>query len=128
MKSTGYCLTSHGITINRMQSGRPLNKKDFISVSQNILFILPWLTKESQWPTWNISDVLHLQVDKEPVTDTCLIAQSNTTIPGIHNVIPVSKYSTLQRLLRVSTYILQFIHNVRDIPVTTREVLCLLKR
>ena len=52
----------------------------------------------------------HLQLDKEPVTDTCLIAQSNTTIQGIHNVIPVSKYSTLQKLLRVSTY---FIHNVR---------------
>ena len=62
-----------------------------------------WLTEEYQWPTWNISDVLHLQVDEEPVIDTCLIAQSNTTIPGIHNVIPVSKYSTLQKLLRVST-------------------------
>ena len=72
-----------------------------------------WLTEESQWPTWNVSDVLHLQVDEEPLTDTCLIAQSNTAVPGIHNVIPVSKYGTLQRLLCVSTYVLRFIHNVR---------------
>jgi len=71
-----------------------------------------WLTEESQWPTWNVSDVLHLQVDEEPVTDTCLKTQLNTTIPGIHNVIPVSKCSTLQKLLRISAYVLRFIHNV----------------
>jgi len=48
-----------------------------------------WLTQESKWPIWNVSEVLHLQVDEEPVTAACLVAQSSTTIPGIHNIIPV---------------------------------------
>ena len=86
-----------------------------------------WLTQESQWPTWNVNEVLHLQVDEEPDTDTCLLTQSTTTIPGIHNVIPVSNYSTLQRLLHVSAYTLRFIHNVRhhsnrkDGPLSAEE-------
>jgi len=72
-----------------------------------------WLTQESQWPTWNVGEVLHLQVDEEPVTDTCLVAQSSIAIPDIHNIIPVSSYSTLQRLLWVSAYTLGFLQNVR---------------
>ncbi|XP_065902524.1 uncharacterized protein [Dysidea avara] len=87
-----------------------------------------WLTQESQWPTWNVSEVLHLQVE-ELVADTCtLVTHSSTTIPGIHNIVLVSKYSTLQRLLRVSAYVLRFIHNIKHHnnhkkgPLSTAEI------
>ena len=56
----------------------------------------PWLTNESQWPTWNHSEVLHLKVDKAviPEVDSATVKQSNrVTSSEIHNIVPASNYS-----------------------------------
>ena len=72
-----------------------------------------WLTQKSQWPTWNVSEILLLQVEEDPATNTCMVTHASIAVPGIHNIILASNYSTLPRLLRVTACILRFIHNVR---------------
>ena len=72
-----------------------------------------WLTNPAQRPVWNHCEILHLQIDEEVVTDSCMVTQSNTAVPGIHNIINISNYSTLERLLQVSAYVLRFICNIK---------------
>ena len=79
-----------------------------------------WLTQESQWPTWNVSEILLLQVEEDPATNTCMVTHSSIAVPGIHNIILASNYTTLPRLLRVTAYIPRFIHNVRH-PSNLKE-------
>jgi len=52
----------------------------------------------AQRPVWNYSEVLHLQIDEEVevVTDSCIVTQSNTATPGIHNIVNISNYSTFE--------------------------------
>ena len=82
-----------------------------------------WLTNPAQRPIWNHSEILHLQIDEEVVTESCMVSQSNTAVPGIHNIINVSNYSTLERLLRVSAYVLRFIGNIKSGAVQNTQSL-----
>ena len=43
-----------------------------------------------------------------------MVSQSNTDVPGIHNIINISNYSTLEQLLPVSAYVLRFISNIKS--------------
>jgi len=57
-----------------------------------------WLTNPAQQPVWNHSKILNLQIDEEVeiVPDSCMVTQSNTATPGIHNIVNISNYSTLE--------------------------------
>ena len=89
-----------------------------------------WLTDKSKWPQWKRTEVLHLQTELETTNDTdeSMSAErtsqtvSSAKVPetGIHNVMHISNYSSLSRLLRVTVYLLRFINNVRK--PTTRNV------
>ena len=72
-----------------------------------------WLASKSEWPQWQPTSVLHLQVDSNdtdlPETQTCTVDDISTT--GIHNVFDTSRYSHINRLLVVSSYVLRFVHN-----------------
>ena len=82
-----------------------------------------WLTNPAQRPIWNHSEILHLQIDEEVVTESCMVSKSNTAVPGIHNIINISNYSTLERLLRVSAYVLRFIGNIKSGAVQNAQSL-----
>ena len=72
-----------------------------------------WLTSKSEWPKWSPTSVLHLQLVDCEDTDTTqddLCATDNIT--GIHNVVDISHYSRISKLLAVTSYVLRFIHNV----------------
>ena len=73
-----------------------------------------WLTDDSKWPQWNPSaTVLHLQADT--MGDDILTPISPTEpIPGIHQIIDISRYNSLSKLLHVTGYVLRFITNLRD--------------
>ena len=64
---------------------------------------------------FGISEILHLQVNEcaaeDPVKDSRPVHSKVTS--AIHNIIQVSDYSTLSRLLRVTSYLLRFINNTR---------------
>ena len=74
-----------------------------------------WLIDESRWPAWNYSEILHLQVDDDILnTDSSTTTPPGTAIPGIHNLIKASNYSSLSKVLRVSAYVYRFIHNTKN--------------
>ena len=73
-----------------------------------------WLTCKSHWPKWEHSETLHLQAEEEPVEEPRKV---DSVPPHQHNlcsIIDIDRYSTLQRLLRVSAYVLRFIQNCKQ--------------
>ena len=74
-----------------------------------------WLTDESKWPQWNPSALtLHLQTDIEEETDHLVPTEPPELTTGIHKIIEISRYSSLTKLLRITSYVLRFITNLRN--------------
>ena len=71
-----------------------------------------WLPFESHWPSWNPSQVLHINsadaVDSETTADESTQTEPAEEKTGIQYVIDVSRYSALRRLLAVTAYVLGF--------------------
>ena len=72
-----------------------------------------WLSDKSRWPQWNSTLTLHLQTD-DMNSDQPGPMDPTEPLTGIHKIIDLSKYSTLTKLLRVTSYVLRFINNLRD--------------
>ena len=70
----------------------------------------PWLMSHNHWPLWEPSKVLHIQLQDEP--DDQPTNQSTAQISPAYflHVIDVSRYSSLQKLLAVTAYVLCFIN------------------
>ena len=91
-----------------------------------------WLISKSEWPKWSPTSVLHLQlVDRETTTipeEENLCTTDIQGITGIHNTVDLSRYSSINKLLAVTSYILRFVHNARKQqpklsgPLTVTEV------
>ena len=73
-----------------------------------------WLTCKSQWPKWEHSETLHLQAEEEPVEEPRKVDSVPPHQHDLCSIMDIDRYSTLQRLLRVSAYVLRFIHNCRQ--------------
>ena len=90
-----------------------------------------WLPFESHWPSWNPSQVLHVNsadaVDSETTTDESTQTEPAEEKTGIQYVIDVSRYSTVRRLLAVTAYVLGFAKNLQNRetrttgPLSTKE-------
>ena len=74
-----------------------------------------WLPFESQWPSWNLSQVLHINSSNDVDAETP-VDESTQTEPAEENfyVIDVSRYSTPRKLLAVTAYVLRFVRNVQS--------------
>ena len=73
----------------------------------------PWLLEESQWPKWEHSEILHLQTTDVALEDSQRSDEASQHT-GIGQIIDIERYSDLSKLLRVSAYILRFIHNCKQ--------------
>ena len=85
-----------------------------------------WLPLVEQWPSWKPSKVLHLHLcdiaeDTDATANNTKTTTDGTTQtdpaekqPGIHNLIDVSRFSTLSRLLAVTAYVLRFVKNLQN--------------
>ena len=73
-----------------------------------------WLTCKSHWPKWEHSETLHLQAEEEPVEEPRKVDSAPPHQHDLCSIIDIDHYSTLQRLLRVSAYVLRFIHNCKQ--------------
>ena len=87
-----------------------------------------WLTDESKWPQWNPSALaLHLQTDSVE-TDQHITTDPTEPLTGINQIIDLSRYSTLSKLLHVTGYVLRFVANIRHPtakqtgPLTVKEL------
>ena len=88
-----------------------------------------WLSSEWNWPTWESSTIL-VENHEEDLDDAFppdpqvnppdqqVKPTSNKNFPpsspSISNFMDLTKYSTLSKLLCVTSYILRFIHNTRN--------------
>jgi hypothetical protein len=85
----------------------------------------PWINDISSWPTWNPkgSSVLTASIACEIISynadhstsglDITQITKPAFTL-GIHRVMNIERYSTYQKLLRVTSYVIRFINNIRQ--------------
>ena len=86
---------------------------------------LHWLTDKSKWPQWKQTLVLHLQTEATADTDESMSAEGalqtvltgKVSQTGIHNILQISNYSSLSKLLRVIASLSQFVNNIRN-PAT----------
>ena len=76
-----------------------------------------WLLDRSTWPTWTPTSALHLQAEEEalrtPVTQHTEDSTENE--PCVLSSIDTSRYSNINCLLAVTSYILRFVHNLRKV-------------
>jgi len=79
----------------------------------------PWLPYAHQWPTWLQEPIPHLHA---------VAAFANEFVPdqemppnsGPQRIIPLTKYSSLRRLLAVTTYVKRFIQTLRNKTQTSK--------
>ena len=85
-----------------------------------------WLADTGRWPTWEHQTTAALYT---PSSDNCdgyelqpTVSTSpvTNTITGIHNVIDVTRYRKLRKLLRITAFILRFARNCRTHKSTCR--------
>ena len=82
----------------------------------------------SNWPTWSPASVLHITTSEEIETNHTDAGGLVDTEPGIQLVVNIQRHSKLTKLLRVTGYVLHFIHNVRHPsqkvtgPLTSKEL------
>ena len=76
-----------------------------------------WLPDRSTWPTWTPTSTLHLQAEEEasPAPVTQHTEDSTESEPCVLSSVNLSRYSNINRLLAVTSYILRFIHNLRKV-------------
>ena len=73
-----------------------------------------WLFDKQRWPDQNNAKALITvlsAVTKEPDTDQPLMNEEDC---GIHRVINIEKFSTYQKLLRVTAFVMRFVRNRRE--------------
>ncbi|XP_065915750.1 uncharacterized protein [Dysidea avara] len=75
----------------------------------------PWLPSQSNWPTWSPATVLHVQTNDEEVEPTLPATDAPVTLkPGLGQIIDITRYSKLTKLLRITAYVLRFITNIKQ--------------
>ena len=79
----------------------------------------PWLPHQQQWPKWDHSPISHLHAVATIVDDFIPTEQTPPDI-GLHIIIEVRRFSTLRRLLAVTTYVYRFLYNSRN-PTTPQK-------
>ena len=82
----------------------------------------PWITSEAQWPKWNHTEVLTMQIATEDEEQT---QKTNTpsvqAASDIHQIIDIRNYNNLNRLLRVSPYVIRFVKNLKQLNSSLRQ-------
>jgi len=72
----------------------------------------PWLQLEDQWPTWDPSSealLIQLQEEDDQALEQVYVHCAQTPPASFVQVMVISKYSSLQKLLAVTAYVLRFI-------------------
>ena len=81
------------------------------------------IPQKSQWPSWSPREGLAPQVTSLLTADaseaTSAATVNHTQGPGLHQLITVSHFSTLSKLISVTAYVLRFVQNSRKQPKNT---------
>ena len=83
-----------------------------------------WITDAKKWPKWDsVSTAVCTMCTEdchEREIDTTTSTFSSVNVTGIHNVIKVTRYSKLGKLLRITAYVLRFVRNCMSDKSTIR--------
>jgi len=71
----------------------------------------PWLTTPQNWPTWQPEPAIHLHA-AAAIAEEFVPQPSACPDTGLHQVIKLTDYSSLPKLLAVTAYTLRFINNL----------------
>ena len=73
-----------------------------------------WLLSESKWPKWLPTGILHINIAEaeEGIEQTMTPEEDTSHITGISNIVTITRYSSINKLLAVTAYVLRFIHNL----------------
>jgi len=72
-----------------------------------------WLLSEPKWPKWLPTGILHINIaEAEEGIEPTTIAEEDPCVTGISNVINISHYSSINKLLAVTVHVLRFIYNL----------------
>ena len=84
----------------------------------------PWLTSWDLWPKWEPTEVLTTQLQTEPEECKSNNQSSVRNSPAdFLKIIDIKRYSSLQKLLAVTAYVLRFINTIRRIDsVNTKHL------
>ena len=72
----------------------------------------PWLLSRQDWPQWVPTNVL-LQLIEDDDDTPSTTQGSDENVAGIHNVVNITRYSSIGKLVAVTAYVLRYIHNSR---------------
>jgi len=69
---------------------------------------------ESKWPKWLPIGTLHINIAEaeEGIALTITSEEDTSSTPGISNIVTITLYSRINKLLAVTTYVLRFINNL----------------
>jgi len=85
------------------------------------------LSEKSRWPQWkqNEAKILHLQVEKniKEASNAEPTSVEPTSLIDLHNILLISNYSFLARLLWITSYVIRFVHNIRNPNAQLKGVL-----
>ena len=78
-----------------------------------------WLIDDTQWPVWNYTEVLQLQVNttNSKTQEITTGVERVTQAVGLHCIITISNYNNLDKLLAATAYVFQFATNVKQSTV-----------
>ena len=74
-----------------------------------------WLTTPSQWPSFQPPPLPPLVLAAAVATEFVPMEQTPTDL-GIHCVISIDRYSSLNKMLSVSAYVVHFVDNLKVQP------------
>ncbi|XP_071161140.1 uncharacterized protein [Mytilus edulis] len=78
-----------------------------------------WISDASKWPSWKPNDTTVLLTSTD-IEDSSTADKEIDNQQGIHQIVQITRYSTLSKLLRITAYLLRFIRNCRS-PILQRN-------
>lgn len=100
----------------------------FLSSPENLWWKGPsWITTPDSWPKWQPQPTTHLHATATTFTEISPQPTSKEDV-GLHQVITLTKYSSLNRLVAVTAYVYRYVNNLRKSqpkltgPLTAEEL------
>ena len=93
-----------------------------------------WLRSRNEWPQWIPSNVLLQLTEDGDCENTSSTTQINEDVAGIHNIIDIAHFNTINKLVAVTAYVLRYLHNTRKKqprlvgPLTSTELITARKK
>ena len=70
-----------------------------------------WLQPRNEWPQWTPSNVLLQLTEDGDCENPSSTTQINEEVADIHNIIDITHFNMINKLVAVTTYVLRYLHN-----------------